>query len=132
MDSKLKIILAELRKMTSSQAADWLMENYPTNEEDYWVGIKLLSHVSWKRSDQIRLATFYLKKMPFANSTVYATFASIMAFDLLIKIIREQLPTDKNDINLLLYHLEPILQKFAKKESDQHLMNSFIAELKKI
>lgn len=129
MDNTLKAISQELRKMTSSQAADWLIKTYPADDPKYGDALQLIPHISWKRADQIRLARHYLKKMPFASSKVYEIFASFMSFELFVKVIQEQLPIDKSDINLLLYHLRPVLEKSAKTSSDHELMRSFIAEL---
>ena len=129
MDNRLKKISLDLRKMTSGQAADWLMTNYPIEDPNYWEVFQLISHVSWKRADQNRLAKKYLKKMPFASSKAYEVFASFMSFELFVKAIREQFPIDKENLDLLLYHLCPVLEKAAKSDSDRELMRSLIAEL---
>jgi|SRR6185312_14057337 len=130
MDSRLKILCEELGKMSSSQAADWLMTNYPVDKADYGDAITMLSHRSWKRPDQIRLAQHYLKKMPFASSKVYEAFASFMSFELFLKSINEQVPTDKSDIDLLLYYLLPVLEKSARSDVDRELVKSFIADVR--
>jgi len=129
MDNRLKAINLELKKMASSHAADWLIQNYPTADAEYGEVFQLIPHVSWRRVDQIRLAKYYLQKMPFASSRVYDVFASFMSFELFVKIIRDQLPISKNDRDLLLYHLHPVLEKCAKTDSDRALMRSFVAEL---
>ena len=115
--------------MSSSQAADWLLKTYPVEGQNYGDAIQLISHLSWKQADQIRLARHYLKKIPFASSKVYEVFASFMSFELFVKVLQEQLPINKSDIDLLLYHLRPVLEKYAKTSSDHVLINSFIAEL---
>jgi len=129
MDTTLKAISRELREMSSSQAADWLMKTYPEGDPKISEALQLISHISWKRADQIRLARCYLKKLPFSSSKVYEIFASFMSFELFVRAIQEQLPIDKSDIDLLLYHLRPVLEKSAKTSSDRELVASFIAKL---
>lgn len=127
MDDRLKTLSAKLGQMTSAQAADWLIETYPVGGAEYGDAITLIPHRSWKRPDQLRLAKHYLQKMPFASSRPYEVFASFMSFDLFIKAIKEQLPSNKTDIDLLLYHLSPVMKKVAKTDADRELMRSFIA-----
>jgi hypothetical protein len=129
MDNTLKAISQELRNMTSNQAADWLIKTYPADDPKYGEALQLIPHISWKRADQIRLAGHYLKKMPFASSKVYDTFASFMSFELFVKVIQQQLPIDKSDISLLLYHLRPVLERAAKTSADHELMRLFMDEL---
>lgn len=127
MDNKLKMLCAELGKMPSSQAADWLMETYSVDGPEYGTAIALLPHRSWKRPDQVRLAKHYLKKMPFASSKVYEAFASFMSVELLISSIKEQMPTDRSDVNLLMYHLVPVLERSVKNDNDRELIKQFVA-----
>lgn len=128
MDNRLKTIAAELGQMTSAQAADWLISTYPVDQPEYGDAVTLIPHRSWKRSDQLRLARHYLQKIPFASARPYEVFASFMSFELFVGAIREQLPSSRADIDLLLYHLSPVLKKAAKTEADYELLRSFIAE----
>jgi len=112
--------------MTSSQAAEWLIKTYPIDSPSCGEAIRLISHRPWKRVDQTRLARYYLKKIPFADSRAYEVFASFMSFKLFVKVIQEQFPVDKSDIDLLLYYLLPVLGKTAKTDSDRELMKSLI------
>ncbi len=128
MDSLIQKKCLDLRKLTSEEAATWLMQTYPI---ECGVGevIALISHRSWKRADQIRLGEYYFQKIPFANDRVYETFASFMSMDLMIRAIQENLPTTKPEINLLLYYLKPVLKKHSKSESDNKLVDQFFANL---
>jgi hypothetical protein len=128
MDNRLKTISAELNQMTSAQAADWLIENFPVDRTDYGDAITLIPHRSWKRSDQLRLARHYFQKIPFASPRPYEAFASFMSFDNLMKVIKEFLPSKREDIELLIYHFSPVLKKAAKTDGDLEVMRSFIAE----
>jgi len=129
MDNQLKEISANLGRMSSQEAANWLMETYPAEGADYGNAIALLTHRSWKRTDQVRLAKHYLKKLPFASSRVYEAFASFMSIELFVKILKEHLPSERSDISLLIYHLRPVLEKAAKTESDRELVRSLISEM---
>lgn len=129
MDDRLKMLSAKLGRMTSAQAADWLIETYPVSGSEYGEAIALMPHRSWKRPDQVRLARHYLQKMPFANSKPYEAFGSFMSFDLFLKMLREQLPCNKADVDLLLYHLSPVMSRLAKNDADRESMKSFIADI---
>ncbi len=129
MEPKIMMISQELRKMESSQGAEWLIANYPIENPTYWEVFQLIPHVSWKRADQIRLAKYYLKILPFASAKPYEVFASFMSFSLFAKVIRELFPVDSSDRELLLYHLGPVLESAAKTELDKELLHSLINEL---
>src|SRR5688572_19648850 len=122
MDNQLKELITKLRDMPSKEAADWLMNTYSIDGPNYGQAIALLPHKSWKRSDQLRLATYYFRKIPFASSKAYEAFASFMAIEALIKTIRINLPNNAKDINLLLYYLHPTLERAAKNSTDRELV----------
>jgi hypothetical protein len=130
MDNRLKTMCVELGQMASAQAADWLIETFPVDGAEYGDAITLIPHRSWKRSDQLRLARHYLTKVPFASSRPYEAFASFMSFELFMQVIREYMPTNKSDIDLLIYHLSPVMKKAARTDADRELMKTFIAETK--
>ena len=62
-----KKMVLKLGEMSSKHAADWLVLTYPVGSAGYGSAIALITHRSWKRSDQIRLAKHYLSKLPFAS-----------------------------------------------------------------
>jgi hypothetical protein len=128
VDDRLKTISAELGRMSSTLAADWIMATFPVDGANFGDAISLIPRRSWKRSDQLRLARYYLRKIPFADSRPYEAFASFMAFDLFLKVIKEQMPSEKSDIDLLMYHLIPVMKRSARTESDRELARSFFAE----
>jgi hypothetical protein len=127
MDTRLKELSSQLSAMQSEDAASWLMETYPIDKPKYGEAIVLLRQRSWARQDQVRLAKYYLKKLPFPTSTVYEAFVSIMAIPRFVAIIKDYLPTEKADIDLLLYYLTPVLKLAAKTENDRALVEEFIA-----
>lgn len=129
MDAQLKIQCEELRQKDSQRAADWLMSNYPVENVEYGNAIILMSHRSWKKIDQVRLAKYYLRKLPFSNGKIYEVFLSFMSVESFLKVIKEYLPTEKSDVMLLIYYLEPILKKSAKSGSDSELIRTFMLDV---
>jgi hypothetical protein len=129
MQERLSSIRSELAKMKSQDAADWLLKKYPVTNPDYGDAIELLSHLSFKRADQIRLAGHYLQKMPFASAKVYHAFLSIMSLRNFVSIAKHYVPTNKTDKSLMLYHLVPELEKAAKTLHDREIIKFFIADI---
>lgn len=130
MNDIIKKQIVIIKLMDSEDAATWLMETYPIDDPEYGNAIILLNHRSWKKSDQIRLARHYFRKIPFASSKPYEVFASFMSISNFIKIINEYLPKKKADLNLLIYLLEPVLMKNLKSKSDKDIVDRFLVELK--
>lgn len=126
-NQQLKEIGASLREMSSQDAADWLMQAYPAGSADYGSAIALMTHRSWKRPDQVRLARHYLQKLPFASAKAYEAILSFMAIDSFLKIIHEFMPSNDSDKSLLMYHLHPALERAARTESDRELVRAFIS-----
>lgn len=129
MDERLSDIRTNLSKMTSREAADWLLENYQTDRPDYGDAIVLISHLSFKKSDQARLARYYLKRLPFASQKVYQVFSSFMSLSLFVSIIKENIPESKADKSLLLYHLVPVLERLIKSPDDGAMVSALVSEI---
>lgn len=125
MDERLKEISENLRKISSPEAATWLMESYPIESGDYDAAISLMAHRSWKRADQIRLASYYLQKLPYASSKIYEVFISFMGLKPFLRVINDFYPRDPDKEGLLIYQLRPVLRNAAKTESDQKLVEFF-------
>ena len=129
MDSKLQAISLELRAMESGQAASWLMSAYPVSSPEYGDVFQLLKARSWKRADQLRLARYYLQKIPFANAKPYEAFVAFMSLKLFISVLREFLPKPKADVDLLVYYLKSVLEKAAKTSDDRAAVNALLGDL---
>ena len=127
MDDLMRKNTKELRRLTSEDAATWLIEQYPDETSEYGQAITLLSHRSWKKVDQLRLARYYLKNIPFASSKPYEVFASVMSLSNLLKVIQEYWPKKEKDCNLLLYHLKPVLTNKIKSATDKEIVNQFLS-----
>jgi hypothetical protein len=118
-----------LRRLSSEEAANWLIEQYPVESENYGEAIVLLAHRSWKKSDQFRLARYYFRRVPFASSRPYEIFASFMSLSSFIKVIQERVPLNKEDRSLLVYHLKPVLKKKVSSASDEEMVNKLLSDL---
>ncbi len=68
MDEEHRALLDTLRRLPSTQAADWLLANHPVGSGRRGEAILRIVHLSWARPDQIRLARHYLRALPFANA----------------------------------------------------------------
>jgi hypothetical protein len=129
MDERLKSILSDLRKKSSNEAANWLMERYPLGSPNSGEPITILSHLSWKKADQVRLAEYYLSNMPFANAWAYKAFARIMSVHRLVEIMKKHIPSDDRK-KLLEYHVATVLASAARSQGDREAVQSFLTELK--
>jgi hypothetical protein len=128
MDRKQKLLCKQLAKMESEQAADWLMNMYPTESTDWGDALLLIPHRSWQRADQKRLARYYFNKLPFASQRGYEAFSSFMSIKTILECIKERLPMDVCNMNLLLYYSISVLNKTAKNDLDRQLISKFIKE----
>jgi hypothetical protein len=125
MDTELRDMAAQLQRMSSTEAADWLMNKFPIDGE-YGRVFSLLTHRSWLRPDQRRLADYYLQRIPFATARPYEAFASFMSLQQLTDVLKAKLPLASERMDLLRYHLEPVLRKLAKADSDLRLIEQLL------
>lgn len=128
MDNQVKIETT-LNGLPSEDAANFLMENFPIEAENYSEAFKLMAHRSWKKTDQLRLARFYLKKTPFASSKPYEVLASLMSLPTLISVVKEAISDKPNDQQFIVYHVTSVLKNNIKTEKDRNLVDRFIMEL---
>jgi len=129
MDERLRSIVRDLRKKDSSEAANWLMEHYPAGGPNSGEALKIISHLSWKKADQVRLAEKYLSGVPFADARAYEVFASLMKLPRLIEIMRKYIPRGDRR-QLFEYHVAPVLRRAAKTPEDEKAVQSFLAEVR--
>lgn len=129
MDEKQRQICDQLRELQSSEAAGWLMEHYPTSGGHWGEALLVMPHRSWEKRDQIRLAKYYLSKIPFASARGYEVFASFMSVASLISVIRDFVPPSAEDRRLLEYHLSPVLRRKAESDKDLAAIRSFLDAL---
>lgn len=130
MSEKNRKLCAIISKMESAEAADWLMREYPIESKDYGEALLLLPHRSWKRSDQKRLAKYYFSKLPFASSRGYEAFTAFMSTRLILDCMKEYLPKDKGQLDLLRYNAVPALMRAAKNETGHQLIQDFEEQIR--
>lgn len=119
----------KLKGLASEDAASYLMETFPIEAANYSEAFKVMAHRSWKKTDQLRLARFYLKKTPFVNSKPYEVFASFMSLPALISVVKEAISNKPSDRQFIVYHVTPVLKKNIKTARDRNLVDRFITEL---
>lgn len=129
MEQNIKSKLAELRIMESAEAADWLITNCPIGSERSGEAFLIISRLSWKKSDQRRLAEHYLSKVPYASAKPYEAFASIMQTEKLVDVIEGFIPSTETDRDLLRYHLAPVLSKSAKSDADRKAVDALLSKI---
>ena len=52
-----------------------------------------------------------------------------MSVKLFVSVIKELLPKTAPDVDLLIYHLRPVLEKMVKTSHDRAIVNSFLCDL---
>lgn len=115
--------------MSSGEAADWLMAHYPADSEKIGEALNIVSHLSWKKADQRRLAEHYLSRLPFASSRPYQALASIMPVHRLVAVLKERIPDDESDRDLLRYLVGPVLTRAVKTAQDEEAVQAFMSEV---
>ncbi|GFM84602.1 hypothetical protein PSCICO_00010 [Pseudomonas cichorii] len=128
MDEKQKKLRAQLARLSSAQAAEQLINMYPLESMDFGEALLLIPHLSWKQSDQKKLARHFFKKLPFASARGYEAFSSIMSVKNMLECVRERFPMSPSDMNLLFYHLIPVLSLAAKNDRDHQLILAFLKD----
>lgn len=129
MDERLRALCRELARMSSAQAANWLMSEYPLSTANWGEALLLMPHRSWKRSEQKILARYYFKKIPFAQAKGYETFASFMSIPLLLECLMCHLPMAPEKNGLFIYHVAPVLKEAARNEVDHRMVIEFLDQI---
>nr|WP_315395163.1 hypothetical protein [uncultured Duganella sp.] len=127
MDNQVQIE-TRLKGLSSEDAANLLMEIFPIDAPNYSEAFQLMARRSWKKTDQRRLARYYLLKTPFATSTPYEVFASFMSLPTLISLVEEALADKPIERPFIAYHVTPVLKKHVKTDKDRQLVDRFVNE----
>lgn len=125
MDERLRKLCSELRSMDSESAITWIMEKYPITEDSWGEAVLLLPHRSWEKKDQLKLANYYLSRVPFASARGYEAFASFMSVSALVGVLRKYIPSEPSDRDLFRYYVIRVLENAAKHEKDKKLVKDF-------
>jgi hypothetical protein len=123
-------LIHELRILGSAKAARKLISDYPVGSENWGHAVYAISKLSWKRSDQLILAHHYLQNLPYADSRLYEVFASFMSLERFISCLEAYVPAEKDKRDLLLYHLEKMLNKLSQTDLDRARVGAFLEKLK--
>ena len=117
-----KAICKSLTNMSSDRAATWLLNEYKFENENWYYSLIIMRHRSWKKSDQVRLAEYYLQRIPFASASGYEAFLSFMSVSNFVKSIEKYLPTSNSDKQLLKYYLLPLLNNKVSSDKDKNIV----------
>ena len=74
----------------------------------------------------MNLAFYYLQKIPFASKKPYKIFLSFMSIANFLTILRKIHLNDRSEIDLLVYHIKPLLEEKAKSVKDLLLIKEFL------
>lgn len=129
MDADFRRLAKELRDKPSSEAADWLLSNYPLDSPDWPRAFRFIEARSWLRDDQVRLAEHYLARTSYAQGWVYDTFLSIMKISVFLHVLRGCIDRYDGNLGLLKYHLPHRLLAACKSDSDRALAAAFLSGL---
>ena len=126
MDKKLRDLAKFLRQMDSEEAANWLLSRHPNGTPGAGLAVSAIAHRSWKRADQVRLATHYLSNLPHASGRAYGIFTSFMTIPRFLEVIETHLPVAEERADLPFYYLIPTLRDRARTDSDRKVIKRFL------
>lgn len=131
MDDQQRRILKDLRAMSSSDAAQWLVRRKTELEKvqplDREIGrlVRLLPHLNWQKSDHVLIAECFLSNLPHANSLAYTSLLQFMSVSTFLKGVIANLPIRKDGLELFRYYLVPALNAAIKSEKDKSEVAEF-------
>ena len=129
MDAATRQELDELRKLPSHEAADLILERYPLDSAMWGNAITLIELLSWKVPDQVRLAEYYLSRLPHASDRGYSVFLNVMQLERLLAVIERNWPQNAADVDLLLYYLRPALKKASTNDRQAALVADWLQKI---
>jgi hypothetical protein len=129
MDAARRQELDELRKLPSHEAADLILERYPLDSSMWGNVITLIEHLSWKVPDQVRLAEYYLSRLPHASDRGYSVFLNMMQLERVLAVIERHWPQNTADVDLLLYYLRPVLKKASTNDRQATLVAEWLQKI---
>ena len=86
MDEKNRKEASYIHSLSSEDAATFLIEQYGNG----WP--VTITHRSWRKADQIRLARVFIQGRVHATGRGYKDFLSFMSIDVFLKVVEEGLP----------------------------------------
>ena len=91
--------------------------------------ITLIEHLSWKVPDQVRLAEYYLSRLPHASDRGYSVFLNMMQLERVLAVIERHWPQNTADVDLLLYYLRPVLKKASTNDRQATLVAEWLQKI---
>ena len=129
MDQKLRPEIGEIRRMSSGDAASYLLDKYPREASNWHVALRIIPHRSWKAKDQLRLAEHYFATPAFASPRPYEVFAAFMSLENFLSIMKVHAVYDASRRDLLCYHLGGVLQIYETNEQNRQRVSAFLKDL---
>ena len=127
MDQTQHALAEHIKSLNSAEAATWLVHEFPVSSLEYGRAFDLIKQRSWKKSEQLMLCRYYMQKVPFASPKPYETFASLMSLRAFLSILKEVYPKKKEDLQLFLYHLKPVLSRNISAATDKEEVELFLS-----
>lgn len=118
-----------IRGLNSAKAAEWLMENYSFDTGNAGEAYVIMPHRSWSKSDQIKLADYFFSNLPHRSDRGYRAFLNFMALPTFIQALRRHLPDEREERELMRYHLQAILKSHPDSQKYKLLINDFLQSL---
>lgn len=128
-------LLTKLRAMDPSEAEEWIIKRAhdirSSDPELRGLGdlVRVVSHMSWRRSAHDRLGNAFLCELPHGTDYVYRAMLKFMSVSRFIWLIQENLPEDRTSYRLLVYYLKLALADAAKNQKDKSLVERYLASL---
>jgi phosphoglycerol transferase MdoB-like AlkP superfamily enzyme len=110
--------------MSSEAAAKWLVQEHASD------GCIFLNTRSWEVSDQMFLASHFLRNIPHASSICYENLLSFMSINNFLRIVASKLDgLNEKDLGLLRYYIVPALDAETKSEKHNILIQQFVEQI---
>lgn len=126
MDQALRDEIDHLRGLTSPDAFSWLVQHHPQLRRS-------IAHRAWAVEEQEALLRHYLpEKLPFAPGDGYRWLVQATSLSRVVRHITLLLPSIPQDrLDLLEYHLRPVLSDAARSERQRNEAQILLAEIHK-
>lgn len=110
MNLELQNACKTIRNLGSREAAEWLITNFNYEAGNAGEAFLVMQHRSWRKSEQKKLADYYLKNLPHRSDRGYKALLKIMALPTFIDAVSRCLPDGGEHPGLMAYHLRPLLK----------------------
>lgn len=121
MDERFRREAGHIRALHADEAAARILKTYPRGSLESGVGIQLIACRTWPKEEQFQLARYYFQGMPFASSRPYKCFLKVMSVKNFLLVLLECFPEEKSNADLLMYHLEPLIEGRVNTDSEKQL-----------